>query len=91
VKRNKRKGTAKLTVSVPGPGDIELAQGKTVKGDEARADDAGEATLTVKAKGKAKKKLSSKGKAKVAADVTYTPDGGQPNTQTASVKLSKKR
>ena len=91
AKRNKRKGTAKLTVSVPGPGDVQLAQGKKVKGDEARADAAGDATLTVKPKGKARKKLSSKGKAKVGAEVTYTPDGGSPSTQTATVKLTKKR
>jgi hypothetical protein len=62
-----------------------------VKGDEERAEAAGEATLVVKPKGKAKKKLNQRGKAKLSAEVTYTPDGGSPNTQTASVKLAKKR
>ncbi len=90
LKRNKRKGTAKLTVNVPGPGALELAQDKKVKGDQARAESAGDTTLTVKPKGKAKKKLSQHGKAKLGAEVTYTPDGGDPSTLTASVKLVRK-
>jgi hypothetical protein len=44
----------------------------------------------VKAKGKARKKLSKSGKAKVPAEVTYTPVGGDPSTQTANVKLVRK-
>ena len=90
AKRNKRRGTAKLTVNVPGPGALELAQAKKVKGDQARAEAAGEATLLVKPRGKAKKKLNRRGKAKLSAEVTYTPDGGDPNTQTASVKVVRK-
>ncbi len=97
VKKNKKKGTAKLTVIVPGPGALEL-EGKKVKdvteevgGAAARgAQPDIEAKLKVKAAGKAKKKLKQKGKAKVKADVTYTPTGGDPNTQGARVKLVKK-
>jgi hypothetical protein len=77
-------------VSVPGTGDVELAQGRTLKGDQARAEASGDIELMVKPKGKAKKKLRSKGKAKIGAEVTYTPDGGDPNTQTATVKLARK-
>jgi hypothetical protein len=44
----------------------------------------------IKPKGKAKKKLNAKGKAKVTANVTYTPDGGDPNTQSKKIKLVKR-
>lgn len=46
--------------------------------------------LKVKPKGKAKKKLADEGRAKVKAEVTYTPDGGDPNTKSRKVKLAKK-
>ena len=49
-----------------------------------------EVTLKVKATGKANKKLKKKGKAKVGAEVTFTPTGGEANTQTTKVKLKKK-
>jgi hypothetical protein len=90
VKKNKRKGTAKLTVNAPGPGELELAQTTKVKGDEETVEAAGTEKLSIKPKGKAKKKLNAKGKAKVKAEVTYTPDGGSPNTDTKTVKLRKR-
>ena len=43
--------------------------------------------LAVKAKGKAKKKLSRSGRAKVELEVTFTPTGGDPNSQAKTVKL----
>jgi virginiamycin B lyase len=89
ARRNKKKGTAELTVEVPGPGGLALG-GNKVKGATARAEAAGEATLPVKARGKARRKLRRKGKAKVTADVTFAPIGGEPRTQTRSVKLVKK-
>jgi hypothetical protein len=46
--------------------------------------------LAIKPKGKAKKKLNDKGKAKVTASVTYTPDGGSPNTEDKKLKLVKR-
>ena len=96
LKRNKKKGTAKLVVTVPGPGQIEL-EGKTVKpqrGTDPRAKPvaaAGDVTLQIKPKGKARKKLKKKGKAKVKVTVTFTPTGGTPNAQDKSLKLKKKR
>ncbi|MGH3452443.1 MAG: hypothetical protein ACRDQW_17435 [Haloechinothrix sp.] len=87
AKRNKRRGTAKLTVNVPGPGELELAKTRKVKADDEPVEAAGEETLRVKPKGKAKKKLNKGGKAKVKAKVTYTPDGGAPNTERKRVKL----
>jgi hypothetical protein len=90
VKKNKRKGTAKLTVNVPGTGELDLAKTKKVKPDDESAEDAGKEKLAIKPKGKAKKKLNSKGKAKVKAEVTFTPDGGTPNTEDKKIKLVKR-
>ena len=90
VKKNKRKGTAKLTLKVPGPGELELAKTKKVRGDDDSADEAGKEKLSIKPKGKAKKRLNNKGKAKVKANVTYTPTGGSPNTEDKKIKLVKR-
>jgi len=90
VKKNKRKGTAKLTVDVPGAGELELAKTKKVKADEELAEAEGKVKLSIKPKGKAKRKLNRKGKAKVTAEVTYTPDGGEPNTEDKKIKLRKR-
>ena len=87
ARKNRRKGTAKLTVVVPGPGELELAKSKKVKADEQTAEAAGNENLSVKAKGKTRKKLNPKGKAKVRAKVTFTPDGGEASTQSKRVKL----
>jgi subtilisin-like proprotein convertase family protein len=99
VKKNKHKGTAKISVTVPGPGTVTLG-GKGVKAQRplsgeritaARAvTEAGTVTLPVKAKGRKKKKLNKTGKTKLTVDVTYTPAGGAANTETQPVKLVKK-
>jgi DNA-binding beta-propeller fold protein YncE len=87
VKKNKRKGTAKLTVEVPGPGGLELAKTKKVKGASKQALSAGDVKLVIKPRGNAKKKVAEKGKSKVRAEVTFTPDRGDPNTKIKRVKL----
>ena len=53
------------------------------------AEAAGEQKLIVKARGGAKKKLNADGKAKVDPKVTFTPDGGEPNTERKRIKLIK--
>ena len=45
----------------------------------------------MKARGKKRTELNRSGKTKVKAKVTYTPDGGEPNTQTKRVRLIKRR
>jgi virginiamycin B lyase len=91
--RNKRKGTARLTVKVPGAGDLALANTTKVKGAKKRAEAKGKQKLPVRAKGETKKTLNRKGKAKVKAEVIYTPTGRDPtvvaNTDTKTVKLVK--
>jgi virginiamycin B lyase len=96
VKRNKSKGTAKLPVIVPGPGGLVL-EGKKVKPvveqavTRAERGAGTEVLLKVKARGKGKRKLNRTGKAKVNLEVTYTPTGGQPNTQGTSLRLIMRR
>jgi hypothetical protein len=90
VKENKRKGTAKLTVTVPGPGELDLAKTKRVRPDDEPAEVKGKEKLSIKPKGKARRKLNENGKATVKAKVTYTPDGGEPNTESKKIKLVKR-
>jgi hypothetical protein len=98
LKRNKKKGTARLPVTVPGKGTLALS-GKGVKAQTASATAktsvAGEGTvlLPVKAKGKARKRLFSSGKAKLRLSLTFTPTSDPadpPSTQQVKVKLLKK-
>jgi hypothetical protein len=99
LKRNKARGTAVLPVTVPGAGTLSLS-GKGVVNQEASASRAASGKtgamtsastlkLLVKPKGKAKRKLSRRGKAKVIAVVTFTPAGGPAVAQPRSVKLVK--
>jgi hypothetical protein len=95
AKRNKRKGTATLSVRVPNPGELVIA-GKGVK----RAGAAGavvaktvtapgKVKLKVRAKGKLRQKLNATGKAALKPKVTFTPTGGDPRTKSTKVKLRK--
>jgi GDSL-like Lipase/Acylhydrolase family len=96
MKKNKRKGTATLTVEVPAPGELDLAKTKEVKAYEGAITHfenraaLGGAFVSIKPKGKAKKKLNNEGKAKVKAIVTYTRTGGSPNTKDKKIKLVKR-
>jgi hypothetical protein len=104
VKKNKKKGTAKLTVKARGPGELELAKTKNIKPDQGLAEGgsfiqaAGKKPVSIKPRGNAKKKLNTKGKATVKAKVTYTPvmldnvgsELGDPNTESKKIKLIKR-
>jgi virginiamycin B lyase len=90
LNRNKKKGTALMTVEVPASGGVALAQTKQLKGAEVRAEAVGEVQLPIKPRGRAKEKLAEKGKVKVKAEVTYTPDGGEPEAQIATLRLIKR-
>jgi hypothetical protein len=91
VKLNKKKGTATLSVQVPGAGKLTLSGKQVVKQTRTRsAATTGTVKLTVKAKGKAKKKLGKKSKAKVKAKIAFAPLGGIAGSQTKSITLKKK-
>jgi Right handed beta helix region len=89
LKRKKRKGTAKQTIKLPTP-DLGMVtvSGKGLKTKTVQASSAdGRVTLPVTPKGKLRKKLKRRGKAKVTEKVAYTPQGGTPVTETKKVKL----
>jgi hypothetical protein len=90
AKLNKKKGTAKLQVKVPGPGSLKLT-GKSLVKSKATATQASQVGLKVAPKGKLKKKLRKRGKLTVKPSITFTPDGGEAATVKAIVKLKYKR
>ena len=88
---NKKKGTATVTLEVPGAGDGDpFGQEGRQAEPEALAASAGKVKLLVKAKGKAKKTLGRKGKVKIKATVGFAPPGGSAASQTVKVTLKKK-
>ena len=89
AKLNKKKGTALLPVTVPGPGTLTLS-GKGAVDQTLAPDRADTVNLLVKAKGKAKRKLKHAGKVKVEVKASFTPAGGTSTSQTKSITLRKK-
>jgi tripartite motif-containing protein 71 len=91
AKLNRKKGTAALHVTVPGPGTLAVA-GKLIRKATSTARHAGDAVLSIKARGKAKRALTEKGRARVGFTVTFTPTGGQLSSKKAGLllKLDKK-
>ncbi len=100
LKRNTKRGTAVLPVTVPGAGTLSLS-GRGVASQQASTSRAASAggravssastvKLVVKGKGKKKKTLNETGKVKLNLAITYTPAGGDPSTQSMKVKLKKK-
>jgi hypothetical protein len=98
VKHNKKKGTAILPVRIPGDGQLTLsgrgvkavAQASETRARSAKAVSAGTVKLTIKSKGKVRRKLNRRGRAKVKVSVTFTPTGGDPNTRQKKLSLLKK-
>jgi hypothetical protein len=93
LKRNKKKGTATLTVYLPAPSVGTLAlSGKGLKTQTKAIAGETEVKLKVAAKSKAiKKALRKKGKRKVGINVTYAPTGNSSATQSRKAKLVKKK
>jgi hypothetical protein len=89
VKRDKQRGTATVAFDLPGPGRLTLS-GKGIKRATEDVGEAGEASLRVKPKGKAKRRLAKRGKARVTAEVAFKPDGGRSATDSVRIKLVKR-
>ncbi len=95
IERNKNRGTATLTVNVPNAGQVLLAgKGVTAANTGAQAAAAatapGDVKLLIKASGKKKRRqLNRTGKVKVSPTVTFIPAGGDPSTQSLTVRLRK--
>jgi hypothetical protein len=91
ITRNKKNGTATLTVSVAHAGELTGAgKGVKVATSSNTVTAPGSVQLLIKAKGKKKKKLNSTGKVKVKPKITYTPTGGETVTKPVKVKLIKR-
>jgi hypothetical protein len=92
ITRNKKNGTAKLTVTVAHAGEL-TGSGKGIKVATSSKTLAapGSVQLLIKAKSKKKKKkLNSTGKVRVKPKITYTPTGGETVTKPVKVKLIKR-
>ncbi len=90
VKKNRRRGTAKLTVNVPGPGKLKLAKTKKVRADGKAPERGGKRKLLVKPRRNAKRKLATSGKARVRAKVTFTSTGGKKDSGSKKLMLVKR-
>jgi hypothetical protein len=103
LKRNLNRGWARLAVRVPAPGELRLQKTRRVRRASKPAAAAGKVRLKLRPRGKARRKLNlarhSRGagrgmrtlKARVTARVTYTPAGGEPNTQSTNVRLKRRQ
>jgi subtilisin-like proprotein convertase family protein len=86
LKRNAKKGTAKLFVTLPGPGKL-TTRSKGVKRINKTFAKGGQVALLLKPKGKALNQLEGEGSAKVSLKVTFTPVDGSALTSSKKAKL----
>jgi hypothetical protein len=91
LKRNKKKGTAKQVVILPLPdaGSVTI-KGKGLKTKTRQVTGTDRLKLPVIAKGKKRKALKSHGKAKIKAQITYSPIGTAVTTLKKKLKLLKR-
>ena len=89
LKRNRKKGTATLAVTIPEPGTL-VASAKGVKKATLRSAKGNTVRIPLKAAGKGLKRLNGKGKLKFRLKVTYSPVGGDANTRQRRLRLDKK-
>ena len=90
VVRDKKRGTAVVTATVSGPGEVAIG-GSGVKGQTLAVDSDNVVELKLKAIGKLKKALRRKGKAKAAFEVVFTPTTGDPVAKDYEITLVKKK
>jgi dipeptidyl aminopeptidase/acylaminoacyl peptidase len=89
LRRNTKKGTARLTVRIPGPGTVLLRRGRGVRQFAAvhEAETPARVVLRVRPRGRAERRLERAGRsqrqarARVRARVTFNPEVGEPLTK----------
>ncbi len=89
-KLKRAKGIALLPAKVSGPGKVVLLKSKMVRATKRKAGKATTVRLKVAARGKALKKLRTKGKLKLKVRVRFTPKNGAPVTKSKRLTLRKK-
>ncbi len=90
IARNKKKGLARLSVSVPNGGTLVLGGILVKVGGPSTIADKSTIQLTVKAKGKKAKQLKKTGKVGVKPLLTFTPTFGAARTQAVKLKLKRR-
>jgi hypothetical protein len=86
VRLDRRHGTARITVEVPGPGTVALAG---VMPQRREAERAGEVTLPVLPRRGSRRLLERRGWVRVRLTVTFVPGGGPPSSRGLSLRLKK--
>jgi len=86
VKLNRRLGTAKLVIAVPGPGEVAV-DGAVPQ--QRQAEGAGKVVLAVRPKPKARRYLLRSGSVRLKLTVTFIPRGGEPNSRGLSLRLKR--
>jgi tripartite motif-containing protein 71 len=86
AKLNKRRGTAKVPVDVPGPGELTL-KGKGVKRQRLSAGDAGRKILKAIPLVRLRRDLEEDGRERVTLTITFTPVGGEANSESRRLLL----
>jgi hypothetical protein len=94
VTRNRKRGTAIVTVDLPNPGQL-TASGPgfrlaSAAGAISKPVAAGQTQLLVGAKGKKRRKLNRKGRCKINLAIAYTPTSGDSRIRHAKFKLVKR-
>jgi hypothetical protein len=90
VARDRKRGTATLTVTVPNPGQLTVAGIGIAASSPVTAGTPGDYQLSIAATSRKLRKLRKLGKVKVKARVTYTPTGGEARIRGQKVILRKK-
>ena len=86
ITRNRKRGTANITVTTTNPGLVTIAgKGLKKRGPKTLAA-TGPVTFPVATVGKTKHKLERKGKILLPVRVTFFPTGGDPAIQTVNLR-----
>lgn len=83
---NRRRGTATLTVEVPGPGLVAV---DGVVPRQQQTEGAGRIGLRIAPKAKARRILERRGSVRLKLTITFIPRGGSPNSRTFGLRLKK--
>jgi hypothetical protein len=89
VRLDRKKGTARLPVVVPGAGSVAIAGRGVARPRPARATRRSTVLLSVRATGNTRRKLNRTGAVNLRVAVTYTPTGGTASSKSITVKLRK--
>jgi hypothetical protein len=89
VRRNRKKGTATLPLTVPVAGTL-VGSGKGLKLVQMTLTQAGTVDLPVKPKGAKRRALNAKGKAKVRETISFTASCGASGESVSKIKLRKR-